>query len=251
MGNICYKSKIFNLEKSQPKKIQNSSKSQQNIKKNIFEKKSKTSINDFKILEILGRGNYGIVVLAQEKSTNKIVAIKLILKKKLISLKISKTLLLNEKKIMIKSHHPYIIKLYNCFQDKKFFYFVQEYLSGGSLEQLLLFHKKFKPHRVLFYAIQILEGLHYLHTHMKVIYRDLKPENILLDEHGNIKLSDFGLSKFGMTAVTYCGTPEYMAPEILRSILTRSVLYKERGLLVFWMYSLQDVSWEASFQSSL
>lgn len=251
MGNICYKTNILNLEIPGSKTILESPKIKLKDSNNHCGRGQKNIIENYKILKVLGKGNFGLVVLAKENISNKICAIKLIPKKKLVSLKISKNLLINEKEIMIKSHNSYVVKLYHCFQDKLFFYFVLEYLSGGSLQQCLSLRKKFKPDRVLFYAIQILEGLHYLHTKLKVIYRDLKPENILLDEFGNAKLSDFGLSKFGITALTFCGTPEYMAPEILQSILIRSVLYKECGSMVLWMYSLRDVSWEASVQSSI
>ena len=70
---------------------------------------------------------------------------------------------------------------------------------------------------MLFYAAQVLEGLLYLHLKKKVIYRDLKPENILLDHKGDAKLSDFGLAKYGVAGVSFCGTPEYIAPEIIDS----------------------------------
>jgi protein-serine/threonine kinase len=227
MGNICYKTNFLSLDTPDSKIILKSSNIEENNKNNELAIHQKNSIKSYKILKVLGRGNFGLVVLCKENISNKICAIKLIPKKKLVSLKISKNLLINEKEIMIKSHNPNVVKLYHCFQDKIFFYFVLEYLPGGNLQQALSVRKKFKPDRVLFYSIQILQGLHYLHTKLKIIYRDLKPENILLDEFGNAKLSDFGLSKFGITALTFCGTPEYMAPEILQSILIRSVLYEE------------------------
>ena len=227
MGNICYKSNIFTLGTEESPEKNNQKKESPKIENEEPLDFSKNSIDQYKILKVLGRGNFGIVVLAKDKITKKIVAIKLVPKKKLVSLKISKNLLINEKRIMIDSQNEYVVKLFHCFQDKKFFYFVIEFLSGGNLQQFLSAKRKFKPERVLYYSLQILEGLHYLHTQIKIIYRDLKPENVLLDQNGNAKLSDFGLSKFGMAALTFCGTPEYMAPEILQSILTRSVLYEE------------------------
>ena len=89
-----------------------------------------------------------------------------------------------------------------------------EYCEGGSLENYL--KDPFNIDRVRFYAAQILEGLIYLHLKQKVLYRDLKAENILLDKNGEVKLSDFGLSKYG-GGVSFCGTPNYIAPEVLKS----------------------------------
>lgn len=179
--------------------------------------KKRKSLADFDIIKMLGRGSFGMVVLCRDIGSKKLFAMKMLPKKKFIQAKISKDRLLTEKKILSESRHPRIVKMYYSFQDSKYFYFVMEYLEGGSLEQYIPEKRARKTSRVKFYAAQVLEGLLYLHVQKKVIYRDLKPENILLDKHGNAKLSDFGLSKYGVAGTSFCGTPEYIAPEIIQS----------------------------------
>lgn len=105
-----------------------------------------------------------------------------------------------------------------AFQNESSLYFLLEYCPGGELFNLLSM-KRLKEEHVKFYAVQIILGLKYLHER-NIIYRDLKPENIVIDKDGYVKLTDFGLSKLGMSEETktysVCGTPEYLAPEILR-----------------------------------
>ena len=117
---------------------------------------------------------------------------------------------------------PFIVKLQYAFQSPEKLYFVMEFLPGGELFYHLRREKKFSEERTVFYAAEITLAIESLHKN-NVIYRDLKPENVLLDEEGHIKITDFGLSKQGVAsghkkAYTFCGTPEYLAPEIIKGV---------------------------------
>jgi len=125
----------------------------------------------------------------------------------------------SEKSILMKLEHPFLVKLHYSFQTPDKLYFVMDYINGGELFFHLQKEKRFSEERVRFYAAEIVSGLEYLHT-AGVIYRDLKPENLLLTRAGHIILTDFGLSKEGLhekddRTGTFCGTPEYLAPEVL------------------------------------
>ncbi len=116
--------------------------------------------------------------------------------------------------------HPYLVNLKYAFQTEDKLYMVMDYVRGGELYQHLKRCKTFVPERVRLYAAEICLALSYLHD-MQFVYRDLKPENLLLDDEGHIRLTDFGLAKKiadGQQTRTFCGTPEYMAPEILLDI---------------------------------
>jgi RAC serine/threonine-protein kinase len=124
-----------------------------------------------------------------------------------------------EKSILMKLDCPFLVHLHFSFQTSDKLYFVMDYVNGGELFFHLQKEKTFDPNRVLFYSAEILLGLEYLHE-QGVIYRDLKPENILLTSQGHICMTDFGISKEGLhckddRTATFCGTPEYLAPEIL------------------------------------
>lgn len=129
-----------------------------------------------------------------------------------------------ERDILEKIDSPFIVKLHYAFQTDTKLYFVMDFLNGGELFFHLRKDQKFSERRACFYAAQMVEAIRCLHSN-GVIYRDLKPENVLLDSQGNIKITDFGLSKQGVEtnkkgAKTYsfCGTPEYLAPEIIQGI---------------------------------
>lgn len=100
-----------------------------------------------------------------------------------------------ERNILLKSEHPFVVKLRYAFQDDTRLYFCIDYVQGGELFTYLKKHKKFSLEAARFYAVEVLLALEYLHEELNVIYRDLKPENILIDSEGHIKLTDFGLSK--------------------------------------------------------
>jgi len=125
-----------------------------------------------------------------------------------------------EKNILQKLVHPFLVNLVYAFQTPDKLYFIMDYINGGELFYHLQKEEKFTDDRVRFYCAEIICGLEYLHS-SHVLYRDLKPENILLTEDGHICMTDFGISKEGLVSdndktVTFCGTPEYLAPEILQ-----------------------------------
>jgi serine/threonine protein kinase len=158
--------------------------------------------------------------LVKKKNNDKLYAMK-VLKKSVIKLNNQEDHTKTERKILEKIDHPFIVSLHYAFQDEKKLYLVTEFMQGGELFYHLRRERVFKEDRARFYVTEIVLALEYLHKN-NCIYRDLKPENILLDKDGHIKLTDFGLSKIVLTknrddsrAFTICGTPEYLAPEIL------------------------------------
>jgi len=145
-----------------------------------------------------------------------------------------------EKNILQKLAHPYLVNLNYSFQTADKLYFIMDYVNGGELFYHLQKEHKFPPDRVRFYAAEIVLGLEYLHN-SGVIYRDLKPENILLTDEGHICMTDFGISKEGLLAedsrtATFCGTPEYLAPEVLEGKgYTKVVDWWSFGTLLYEM----------------
>lgn len=124
---------------------------------------------------------------------------------------------MNERTILLRIKHPYIARCYATFQDRRSLYMVLEYVPGGELFTLLRTRRRLAESAARLYAAQIVVALAHLHSH-EIVYRDIKPENVLLDRHGRVKLVDFGFARFCHDkAWTICGTPEYLAPEIILS----------------------------------
>ena len=178
---------------------------------------NEVKLEDFKILKVIGRGSFGKVCLVEYLPTNEIFAMKSLKKDILIEEEqIESTLL--EKEILQNIDHQFLCKLIFYFQTEDRIFFVMPFLSGGELFQHLKKFKRFSEEMVRFYGAQIAIALQYLHD-KKIIYRDLKPENILLDEKGYLCLVDFGMAKkleYNKKALSFCGTPEYLAPEIIK-----------------------------------
>ncbi|KIK59303.1 hypothetical protein GYMLUDRAFT_74551 [Collybiopsis luxurians FD-317 M1] len=179
----------------------------------------KVGLDDFNFLAVLGKGNFGKVMLAEEKKTNGLYAIK-VLKKEFIIDNDEVESTRSEKRVFLaaaKERHPFLLGLHSCFQTETRVYFVMEYVSGGDL-MLHIQRKQFSLRQAKFYASEVLLALEYFHS-QGIIYRDLKLDNILLTLDGHVKVADYGLCKeemwFGQTTSTFCGTPEFMAPEIL------------------------------------
>lgn len=198
-------------------------------------------LDDFKFLSVLGKGNFGKVMLAEYVSNNQLCAIK-VLKKNFIVENDEVESTKSEKRVFLvanKYKHPFMLSLYQSFQTENRIYFVMEYISGGDL----MWHvqqKRFSLKRAQFYASEILLALKFLHDH-GIIYRDLKLDNIMLTESGHIKLADYGLCKenmwYGKTTRTFCGTPELMAPEIISGEQTydKAVDWWAFGVLLYQM----------------
>eukprot|EP01017_Pseudomicrothorax_dubius_P002978 TRINITY_DN1030_c0_g1_i2.p1 TRINITY_DN1030_c0_g1~~TRINITY_DN1030_c0_g1_i2.p1 ORF type:complete len:430 (+),score=93.11 TRINITY_DN1030_c0_g1_i2:63-1352(+) len=176
--------------------------------------RKRVTIDDFDLLKTIGRGSFGKVYLAKHKATGQLLALKK-LKKKEIEERVQADNVLTEKKILQIASNPFIVKLTYAFQNDSSIYLGMEYMPGGELFYHLRNMKRFNESTALFYAAEVLLALEYLHDSLNVIYRDLKPENILLDKDGHIKLTDFGLSKMDKVTNSFCGTPEYFAPEII------------------------------------
>ena len=148
-----------------------------------------------------------------KKDSKKVYAMKL-LKKKGFSRKDIENAM-TEQRILMKSDNPFIVKLHSSFQDESNLYYCLEYIPGGELFKILKAFKKFTKDQTRLYAAEVILAIEYLHNDIKTIYRDLKPENILVNYDGHIKLTDFGLSKMSLQGTSFCGTPYYLAPEII------------------------------------
>ncbi|RXN10089.1 serine threonine- kinase N2 isoform X1 [Labeo rohita] len=198
------------------------------------------SLTDFKCVAVLGRGHFGKVLLAEYKTTGEMFAIKA-LKKGDIVARDEVDSLMCEKRIFetVNSvRHPFLVNLFACFQTKEHVCFVMEYAAGGDL-MMHIHADVFSEPRSVFYAACVVLGLQYLHDH-KIVYRDLKLDNLLLDTEGYVKIADFGLCKEGMgfkdRTSTFCGTPEFLAPEVLtETSYTRAVDWWGLGVLIFEM----------------
>uniref|UniRef100_I3JWT0 protein kinase C n=1 Tax=Oreochromis niloticus TaxID=8128 RepID=I3JWT0_ORENI len=198
------------------------------------------SLQDFKCVAVLGRGHFGKVLLAEYKSTGEMFAIKA-LKKGDIVARDEVDSLMCEKRIFetVNSvRHPFLVNLFACFQTQEHVCFVMEYAAGGDL-MMHIHADVFSEPRAVFYAACVVLGLQFLHDH-KIVYRDLKLDNLLLDTEGYVKIADFGLCKEGMgfrdRTSTFCGTPEFLAPEVLtETSYTRAVDWWGLGVLIFEM----------------
>lgn len=200
----------------------------------------KVGLDDFNFIAVLGRGNFGKVMLGRSYRTKKLCAVK-VLKKDMIIENGEIASMQAEKKVFLianRARHPFLINLHCCFQTANRIYFVMEYVSGGDL----MWHVQkstFSQRRAKFYAAEVLLALEYLHDN-GIVYRDLKLDNIMLNVDGHIKIADYGLCKpdmeYGKTTNTFCGTPEFMAPEILREQhYTRAVDWWAFGVLLYQM----------------
>ncbi|XP_063104375.1 serine/threonine-protein kinase Sgk2 isoform X2 [Cavia porcellus] len=174
---------------------------------------------DFDFLKVIGKGNYGKVLLAKRKSDGTFYAVKVLQKKSILKNK-EKSHIMAERNVLLKNvQHPFLVGLRYSFQTPEKLYFVLDYVNGGELFFHLQRERRFLEPRARFYAAEVASAIGYLHS-LNIIYRDLKPENILLDCQGHVVLTDFGLCKEGVepeeTTSTFCGTPEYLAPEVLR-----------------------------------
>nr|CAD7262362.1 unnamed protein product [Timema shepardi] len=198
------------------------------------------SMDNFRLLSVLGRGHFGKVILSQYRNTGEYFAIKALKKADIIARDEVESLL-SEKRIFEVANtmrHPFLVNLFACYQTEAHVCFVMEYAAGGDLMMHIHADMFIEP-RAVFYAACVVLGLQYLHEN-KIIYRDLKLDNLLLDTEGYVKIADFGLCKEGMgygdRTGTFCGTPEFLAPEVLtETSYTRAVDWWGLGVLIFEM----------------
>nr|XP_042897371.1 cAMP-dependent protein kinase catalytic subunit 1-like isoform X2 [Parasteatoda tepidariorum] len=192
-------------------------------------------LKDFERIQTLGTGSFGRVMLVQHNDTKKYYAMKILDKLKVVKLKqVDHTL--NEKRILQAIEFPFMVNLVYHFKDNSNLYMVLEYVSGGEMFSHLRRTGRFSEPSTRFYASQIVLSFEYLHS-LDLVYRDLKPENLLIDEEGYVKVTDFGFAKKvrGRTW-TLCGTPEYLAPEVILSKgYNKAVDWWAFGVLVYEM----------------
>lgn len=196
------------------------------------------SIESFELLKVIGKGSFGKVMQVRKRDTARIYALKTIRKAHIIS-RSEVTHTLAERTVLARVNCPFIVPLKFSFQSRDKLYLVLAFVNGGELFLHLQQEGNFSEERARFYAAELFCAIEHLHG-FHVIYRDLKPENILLDYTGHIALCDFGLCKLNMgdqeTTHTFCGTPEYLAPELLIGQgYTKSVDWWTLGVLLYEM----------------
>lgn len=194
-------------------------------------------LDDFEPIRTVGTGSYGRVILVQDiRRKEETYALKVLSKERIVQKKqVEHTL--SERKIQSAISFPFIARMIGCFKDNANLFIVYEYVKGGEMFSHLRRLTKFSETVSRFYAAQIVLIIEYLHN-LDIVYRDIKPENILFDSNGYIKLTDFGFAKRLKNARTYtlCGTPEYLAPEvILGRGYTMAVDYWSLGVLIYEM----------------
>ncbi|KAI8639824.1 camp-dependent protein kinase 10 [Parasitella parasitica] len=210
----------------------------------IFDPYPSFGIQDYELIETLvwisekrdtGTGTFGRVWLTKQRKTKKYYAIKVLKKANIVKLKQVEHIN-SERQVLSEINFPFIVQLYCTFQDYENLFMLQEYVIGGELFRHLRKSGRFPNDTARFYAAEIVLALEYLHS-KDIIYRDLKPENILLDHRGYIKITDFGFAKKVIDRTwTLCGTPEYLAPEIIQSKgHSKSVDWWSLGILIFEM----------------
>lgn len=207
------------------------------VESKIDERFANINLNDIKIITTLGMGGFGRVDLVTiGNDSTKSFALKVMKKCQIVETR-QEQHIINEKRIMMESDSEFIVKLYRTFKDDKYLYMLMEPCLGGELWTVLRDRRNFDEDTTRFYTACVIEAFSYLHSR-HIIYRDLKPENMLLDELGYVKLTDFGFAKRlyppGSKTWTFCGTPDYVSPEI---ILNRghdySCDYWSLGVLMF------------------
>lgn len=196
-------------------------------------------IDNFSYTVVLGKGSFGKVLLARIEGCDGVVAVKAMQKHTVMTNGDVLSTAVEKRMLELAGEHPYLAHLVATLQDDAYLYFVMEYLSGGDLMHWIQKKRVFTREVSTFYAAEIYSGLKFLHKR-KIVYRDLKLDNVLLDNEGHCRIADFGMCRENVSennkCHTFCGTPEYLAPEIIRrDLYTFSVDWWSYGVLVYEM----------------
>ncbi|CAG9560325.1 unnamed protein product [Danaus chrysippus] len=199
----------------------------------------KYTIDDFQFIRVLGKGSFGKVMLAELRDTEYYYAVKCLKKDVVLEDDDVECTLIERKVLALGTNHPYLCHLFATFQTDSHLFFVMEYLNGGDLMFHIQQSGRFPEARARLYAAEIVSGLKFLHKR-GIVYRDLKLDNILLDFDGHVRIADFGMCKLQIyldkTADTFCGTPDYMAPEIIKGLkYNQTVDWWSFGVLLYEM----------------
>lgn len=196
---------------------------------------NKLKMEDLERICTIGKGSFGRVYLVQHISSEQYFALKQMSIREVVSTRQTEHVH-NEKKILQKLSHPFIVKMYCTAADKTHLYMLFEYLAGGELFSYLRASRTFSNSMARFYAAEIVSAIQYLHS-KNIVYRDLKPENLMLSKEGHIKMTDFGFAKeLTDRTWTMCGTPEYLAPEVITNKgHNKAVDWWSLGILIYEM----------------
>jgi len=196
---------------------------------------SRYNLSDFTFMRTLGTGSFGRVHLVRSNHNGRSYAVKVLAKDRVVKMKqVEHTN--SEREMLERVRHPFLVNLWGTFRDCRNLYMVMDFVAGGELFSLLRKSQRFPDPVAKFFAAEVALALDYLHS-LDIIYRDLKPENILLGADGHVKITDFGFAKHVPDITwTLCGTPDYLAPEIVQSRgYNKSVDWYALGVLVFEM----------------
>ncbi|XP_067366786.1 serine/threonine-protein kinase Sgk2b isoform X2 [Channa argus] len=220
------------------KLLRRKEKEDKNLVSSVNMETSEIKPSDFDYLKVIGKGSFGKVLLARHRKQGGYYAVKVLQKQTIVKRK--EKHVMAERSVLLKGlKHPFLVGLHFSFQTPNTLYFVLDYVNGGELFYHLQREGSFPEHRSAFYTAEMAMALGYLHS-LDIVYRDLKPENILLDSEGHVMLADFGLCKEGVAVGgimhTFCGTPEYLAPEVLQCHpYSRAVDWWGLGAVLFEM----------------
>lgn len=195
----------------------------------------KYHLDDYQIIKTVGTGTFGRVCLCRDRISEKYCAMKILAMTEVIRLKQIEHVK-NERNILREIRHPFVISLEWSTKDDSNLYMIFDYVCGGELFTYLRNAGKFTSQTSNFYAAEIVSALEYLHS-LQIVYRDLKPENLLINRDGHLKITDFGFAKkLRDRTWTLCGTPEYIAPEIIQSKgHNKAVDWWALGVLIYEM----------------